>query len=94
MLLLLTVYAFSMPERPSDTQHQLVVKQEVGFSFPYLMKEEASAFTPPVFLKVFLPPPCWKPTLRGEQQYINTKQRLLPVVWNPTIPIALRRLTI
>src|SRR5690242_19277341 len=94
VLLLLAAYAYTgAPQKPDDTQH-LVIKQDVGISLPYLLKEEATVFTPPVFLKVSLPPPCWKPTLIGQRQYINTRQRILPVVWNPTISIALRRLTI
>ena len=63
----------------------------------YLIKEEAlppAATKMPVFLKVILPPAVLSSKSGGERQYDITRLRLLPVVWNPTIPIAMRKLTV
>jgi hypothetical protein len=64
---------------------------------PCLIKEDAlppAAVKAPVFLKVILPPAILQAKSDGERQYHITKLRLLPIVWNPTIPIAMRKLTV
>jgi hypothetical protein len=63
----------------------------------YLIKEEVlppAAAKMPVFLKAILPPAVLSAKSGGESQYDITRLRLLPVVWNPTIPIAMRKLTV
>jgi hypothetical protein len=66
-------------------------------ALPYLIKEEAlpvGAAMMPIFLKAILPPAILSAKSHGERQYDITRLRLLPIVWNPTIPIAMRKLTV
>ncbi|HEX8059733.1 MAG TPA: hypothetical protein VF473_02305 [Cyclobacteriaceae bacterium] len=66
-------------------------------SLPYLIKEEVlppAAPMTPVFLKAILPPAVLSAKTDKERQYKKTTLRLLPIVWNPTIPIAMRKLTV
>ena len=66
-------------------------------SLPYLIKEEALPPTVakmPVFLNEILPPAILSAKSDDERQYDITRLRLLPIVWNPTIPIAMRKLTV
>lgn len=64
---------------------------------PYLIKEEAlppALAKMPVFLNEILPPAVFSAKSESERQYDITRLRLLPIVWNPTIPIAMRKLTV
>lgn len=69
-----------------------------SIDFPFATKEEGPpvmhSITLPLLSKTVLPPLFLTRKISGEYQYEYTRQRILHVAWMPTIPIALRRLTI
>jgi len=83
---------------PGKSSKDTFLRASNPTAVPCGIKEECSGLSAviklPAFLKAILPPPSLAVKLNGESQYINTRQRMVPVVWNPTIPIALRKLTI
>jgi len=104
IILLLNIYVFSVIEayptyeQKSEKSSKITLSEGNAAAFPCGIKEEASgpsaAIKLPAFLKAILPPPSLAVKLNGESHYDNTRSRLAPVVWNPTIPIALKKLTI
>ncbi len=66
-------------------------------TLPYWIKEEAlppATVQMPVFLKAILPPAILSAKNDDERQYLITRLGLLPMFWNPTIPIAMRKITV
>lgn len=85
-------------EARSEGSDNLHLREATSTAIPFGIKEEGTGIAPaiklPAYLKEILPPPSLELKLDGESHYNNTRQRMLPVLWNPTIPIALRKLTI
>ena len=103
VILLLSGYVISAMDGDTIYRHKAEKVSKGHFcevsaaSFSYLIKEEAlppAAAKLPVFLKAILPPAILSAKSDGERQYDITRLRLLPIVWNPTIPIAMRKLTV
>lgn len=103
VILLLSGYAISAMDGNTIYRHK-AEKVSKGHlceisttALPYLIKEEVvppAAPMTPIFLKAILPPAILSAKSDGERQYDKTRLRLLPIVWNPTIPIAMRKLTV
>ena len=103
VILLLTSYMVSAMDGSTTSRHRAekVSKgrlcEVAASALPYWIKEEAlppAVAKMPVFLKAILPPAILSAKTDGERQYHRTRLRLLPIVWNPTIPIAMRKLTV
>ncbi|MEJ0030190.1 MAG: hypothetical protein WDO15_07370 [Bacteroidota bacterium] len=103
VILLLTSYMVSAMDGSTTSTHKAekVSKGRLceiaATALPDCIKEEAlppAIAKMPVFLKAILPPAILSVKTDGERQYHITKLRLLPIVWNPTIPIAMRKLTV
>lgn len=82
----------------SQMNDQPVLKSGESNPFTHGLREEGARVVPAVKStledKDFLFQSCFVPSTKGLFYYDRTIQRTLPPLWNPTIPIALRRLTI
>lgn len=81
---------------PKSTQYELSEAHTDNISFG--IKEESvgqsATIKVSLFIKDVVPSSFLFVRPEGESHYLNTRSRLLWVLWNPTIPIALRKLTI
>lgn len=83
--------------KPGEPSHDTFLVEGHSAALPQGIREEApllsQAIKTPTLLKAIVPS-LLAVKLNGEHQYNYTRQRLLHVVWSPTIPIAFRKLTI